>query len=321
MHLLILGGGGFLGKKLGLELLHRGEIAVDGGSPRAISQLTLFDKQLPGDFPDDDKLRLVEGDICDQDLVDSLLAQKPDVIFHLAAIVSGEAEKDFDLGMNVNLRASLHVLETCRSLAYQPVLVFASSCAVFGEEPSVQIEDRSVSFPKSSYGTQKAIVDLLINDFSRKGFIKGRALRLPTIVVRPGKPNAATTSFVSSIIREPLNGEKAICPVGPETPVWILSPNRVIENFIHAAEIPEEQLGVNRTINLPGLTLTISDMVQSLEKVGGKAAVDLIQWEADEWLQSIVLTFPTQFYPKRALELGFKKDESFDEVIEGFVHG
>ena len=319
MKAIIFGGGGFLGKRLGLELLKQGELALNGQASRPITELVLFDKYIRGEFPQDARLDLQEGDICDEELLNELLDQKPDVIFHLAAIVSGEAEKDFDIGMNVNLRASLTMLEKIRSLDYHPVFVFASSCAVFGEDASEVIRDRTASFPKSSYGTQKAIMDLLLNDFSRKGFVNGRALRLPTIAVRPGKPNAATTSFVSSIIREPLQGQHAVCPVGPETPVWILSPKRVVQNFIHAASLPEEALGVNRCINLPGMTLKISDMVQALEAVGGKEATERITWEEDKWLQSIVLTFPTSFEPQRALELGFQQDESFEEVVQDFV--
>ncbi len=315
MEIIIFGGGGFLGRKLGMTLLQQEQLVVDGAEPQPITKIILFDKKIQGDFPDDQRLELMEGDICDEDKIRTLLASKPAVIFHLAAIVSGEAEKNFDLGMQVNLHASLQMLEISRHLACQPVFVFASSCAVFGEDPATVIRDRTASFPRSSYGTQKAIVDLLINDYSRKGFINGRALRLPTIVVRPGKPNAATTSFVSSIIREPLNGQRAVCPVAPSTPVWILSPQKVIRNFIHAAGINASQLGVNRLINLPGITVTIADMVNSLETVAGKEATSLIDWEADEFLQSIVLTFPTFFETQRALKLGFVKDDNFEEVI------
>ena len=232
MKIIIFGGGGFLGNKLAIELLKQGQLALNGDKPRQISRLMVFDKHIPRKFPEDERLEIITGDICDKSVLQTLLKEKPEVIFHLAAIVSGEAEKNFDLGMEVNLQASWNMLELCRELEFSPIFVFASSCAVFGGDVSMPVEDMTASTPRSSYGTQKAIVDLLINDYSRRGFINGRALRLPTITVRPGKPNAATTSFVSGIIREPLQGKNSQCPVGEETPLWVLSPRKVIFNFI-----------------------------------------------------------------------------------------
>ncbi|PHN04982.1 D-erythronate dehydrogenase [Flavilitoribacter nigricans] len=319
MRIIIFGGAGFLGKKLALRLLKVGALAIKGNTPQPISQIILFDRELANGLPDDPRLKILAGDITDTQAIEALLAEPPDVIFHLAAIVSGEAEKNFELGMDVNLHASLHMLELCRKMEGTPVFVFASSCAIFGGELTETIRDDTAPTPQSSYGTQKAIVDLLVNDYSRRGFIDGRALRLPTIVVRPGKPNAATSSFASSIIREPLQGERASCPVGPDTKVWLLSPKRVAENFVHAAEIPAAELGRNRSVNLPGITVTVDEMVSDLQSVAGAEKAELIDWEPDAFIQSIVLTWPPQFVTERALQLGFQRDASFREVIEAFI--
>ena len=319
MKIIIFGGGGFLGRKLATKLLEVGELVVNGQPVKAISQLILFDKFISNAFPEDTRLTLVEGDICNRQILEQILAQKPDVIYHLAAVVSGEAEKDFDLGMAVNLQASWDMLEICRALQHSPVFIFTSSCAVFGGDVKEPILDRTASTPKNSYGTQKAIVDLLINDYSRRGWINGRALRLPTIVVRPGKPNAATTSLVSGIIREPLQGQRAKCPVEKNTSMWVLSPNKIIHNFIHATALTTNELGPNRHINIPGITVTVQDMVNSLKVVGGQKAVNLIDFEPDAFIESIVLTFPPYFITKRADALGFQKNNSFTEIIEEFV--
>ncbi|HMQ91370.1 MAG TPA: SDR family oxidoreductase [Flavilitoribacter sp.] len=319
MRIIIFGGAGFLGKKLARELLKRGELSVDGQAPRKIRRLALFDNVEAVGLPADPRLEVVVGDIRDQTRVRSVLEDPVDVIFHLAAVVSGEAEKNFDLGMAVNLHATLQLLELCRNLPTRPVLVFASSCAVFGGELSETISDYTAPMPRSSYGTQKAVADLLISDFSRRGFVDGRCLRLPTIVVRPGKPNAATSSFASSIIREPLQKQRAVCPVAPDTKVWILSPKQVIENFIHAAQLPAAALGANRIINLPGITLSVAEMVSALEAVAGPETRALIDWVPDPFIQSIVMTWPPYFNPTRALELGFLRDESMREIIEAFM--
>lgn len=319
MQAIVFGGAGFLGKKLALEILKQGSLSLNGSAPKAISKLIVFDHVAPTGFPEDDRLELVQGDICDKATIKGLLEQKPDVIFHLAAIVSGEAEKNFDLGMNVNMHATHSMLELCRELDIQPCLVFASTCGVFGGDVNDTIRDDTAPVPRNSYGMQKAISELLVNDYSRRGFVDGRALRLPTIAVRGGKANAATTSFVSSIIREPLNGQRANCPVDASTPVWILSPTRVTQHFIHAASIPNAKLSDSRIITLPGLTTTIGDMVTELEGAAGKETTALIDWEPDAFIQSIVLTFPANYEISRAGKLGFEPDASAGEVIRNYM--
>jgi nucleoside-diphosphate-sugar epimerase len=319
MRIVVLGGAGFIGKKLICKLLNHGQVSLNGHPRQPFDQLVVFDKVKATGLPDDSRLEVVEGDICNAGTIKNLLGSNTDLIFHLAAVVSGEAEKNFDLGMQVNLQASMQILEHCRHMKNAPVLVFASSCAAYGMDFSEVIRDDTPPAPKSSYGTQKVMVDLLINDYSRRGFIDGRALRLPTIAVRPGKPNAATTSFVSSIIREPLQGKRANCPVSSEIKLWILSPEKVTDNFIHAAHIPAQAFKGNRVVNLPGLTVTVKDMVDALGAVAGREAVELIDWEPDAFIQSIVLTFPREFVTSKALALGFHRDESLNQIISSFI--
>lgn len=318
MRILILGGGGFLGQKLARQLILHQTILVRGQESK-ITAIQLLDQFWPESKVENQILEYTQGNITDQNIMRAALASAPDVIFHLAAIVSGEAEKNFDLGMQVNLHANLSLLDMIRSFGHKPVVVFASTCAAFGGDTSRVIDDYTAPIPQSSYGSQKVMTEVLINDYSRKGFLHGRVLRLPTIVVRPGKANAATSSFVSSIIREPLQGLRANCPVNEDVFVWILSPRAVIHNFIHAAGLTEEQIGQQRIINLPGNTIQIKAMVQALDELSGTSTSDLIDWLPDPFIQSIVLTWPPFFKTTWADQLGFIKDESVHAIIKGFI--
>ena len=319
MRIVVLGGAGFIGKKLVSKLLTKEQVSLNGHPMATIEKLVVFDKTKAQGLPNDPRLETIDGDICDGDTIRDLFREHTDVIFHLAAVVSGEAEKNFELGMQVNLQANLQLLEICRAMKHAPVLVFASSVAVYGGELTEIIHDHTAPSPQSSYGMQKALVDLLINDYSRRGFIDGRVLRLPTIAIRPGKPNAATSSFVSAIIREPLQGKRTNCPVSPEIKVWILSPEKVTDNFIHAAHIPAQAFKNNRVVNLPGLTVTVNEMVNTLESIAGHETTELIDWEPDLFIQSIVLTWPPQFITERALTLGFQRDASVEGIIKSFI--
>jgi D-erythronate 2-dehydrogenase len=320
MHVVILGGAGFLGKKLASALLARGYLIDSNGNQRSISKLTLFDKVVPSPLlAEDPRLEIVTGEITSVSDVESLLSQRPDVIFHLAAVVSGEAEENFELGMRVNLQATQMILEMCRTLGLAPKFLFSSSVAVFGGDMPEVIQDDTAPFPQSSYGTQKAICELLINDYSRRDFIDGRILRLPTIVVRPGKPNRATSSFASSIIREPLQGKEAVCPVSKDTKLWIMSPRKAIENFIHAAELSAEVFGKHRIVSLPGLTVSVQEMIETLEAVAGQETVKRVSWQPDALIQRITGSWPSAFAPKRALALGFKADDSVKQIIQAFI--
>ena len=213
----------------------------------------------------------------------------------------------------------MQLLELCRAFDFRPRIVFSSSCGVFGGDVSQVVRDDTAPKPRSSYGTEKAMTELLMNDYSRRGFVDARTLRLPTIAVRPGKPNAATSSFVSSIVREPLNGKPATYPVPDQTAFWIQSPRRVIENFIHAANLDEASLGDDRIINLPGLTVSVSEILASLKQIAGARVTDLVKQERDAFLESIVLTWPPHFDTRRAQKLGFVKDASAEEIIKTYV--
>ncbi|MEX2566909.1 MAG: D-erythronate dehydrogenase, partial [Cyclobacteriaceae bacterium] len=314
MRVIILGGGGFIGSRLARTLIKSG-----GLSQGAVSHLTLVDLAFPDDILQNTRMECLQEDFSEVEVMNKLLRQKPDIIFHLAAVVSGEAEKNFELGMKVNFHASLQMLELCREIDFKPRIVFASSCGVFGGDVTQTITEETDPKPRSSYGTQKAMVELLVRDYSRREFIDGRSIRLPTITVRPGKPNAATSSFLSGIIREPLNGVKATYPVPPETPFWILSPKRVVQNFIHAANIDDKALGNDRTINLPGITVSVQDMIDSLKKIAGPEITGLISHQPDAFLESIVLTWPPHFDPQMAIDLGFVGDSSVDEIIQSYI--
>lgn len=311
MKILITGGVGFLGRRLALTLLDEYSSEIDS--------MTLFDRVNSADLPAGANIDVVTGDITDQAAIDQLIKAEPTHIFHLAAVVSGEAEKDFDLGMQVNMKATHAMLEACRHLTNPPMFIMTSSVAVFGGDMPESIADYTAPTPQSSYGTQKAICELLVNDYSRRGFVDGRVLRLPTIVVRPGKPNAATSSFASGIIREPLNGERAVCPVSPETELWLMSPRKAIWSMLHIIGLEANELGTNRTVSLPGLTVTVQAMADSLRYIAGDEVAERIDWLPDPFIQRIVGSWPAQFEPKRAEALGFSADETFDELVRGYM--
>jgi nucleoside-diphosphate-sugar epimerase len=314
MNVLIIGGGGFLGQKLAKALAVRGTLR---GQP--IRKLILADLAAPADVSAPFPAEMRTADITDAAQMRALMQDRPDVIYHLAAIVSGQAEAEFDLGMNVNLFGSINVFEAARALGTNPVLVFTSSIAVYGGEVPDPIEDWTLLNPQTSYGAQKAAAEALLNDFSRKGFLDGRGVRLPTISIRPGKPNKAASSFMSSIFREPLQGQEAVCPVSPDYEHWFLSPRRCIENLIIAAEIPADAWGQNRCLALPGRTHSIGEMVEAMRRVAGDAPVARIRWEPDPELQRIVMGWRGRFNPEKALRLGFKNDDSFEDNVRYFL--
>lgn len=317
MNVLITGGAGFLGLQLARLLLQRGTLNLDG-QPVAIDRLTLLDVVAPQGL-DDARVRVVTGDLSDPAVLRQAIDQDTGVVFHLAAVVSGQAEADFDLGMRVNLDASRALLETCRELGHQPRVLFTSSVAVYGGKLPPVVQDDTALNPQSSYGVQKAIGELLLTDYSRRGFVDGRVLRLPTISVRPGKPNAAASSFASGIIREPLSGVAANCPVAPETPLWLLSPRAAVAALVNGIELAGERLGNRRVVNLPGLSVTAAGMVDALRRVAGDAVADRVTWEREERVEKIVGTWPAAWNAERAQSLGFQSDASFDEVIRAYM--
>jgi len=315
VRILIIGGGGFIGRKLAAKLAERGTLRGQD-----IKGLTLADVAKPDSIDASFRVDAIKLDIVDRDAVDTLLAKGWDVIYHLAAIVSGQAEADFVAGLRTNFFGTLNIIESARASGTKPVMVYSSSVAAYGGEVPQPIEDWTNTNPQTSYGSQKVIGELLLNDYSRKGFIDGRGVRLPTVVVRPGKPNAAASSFYSSIIREPLQGEPAMCPVDPETTKgWLASPRSVIENLIRTAELEAEALGQNRCFNLPGITVTVAEMIVSLERAGGQAALDLVDYDRDPTIEKIVAGWAVDFNPQKALALGMQVDTDFDSIVTGFV--
>jgi nucleoside-diphosphate-sugar epimerase len=318
MRILITGGTGFIGKKLAAALLREGQVALDGASPREVERITLFDAFEGEGVPQDPRAHLVTGDIADAATVGRLAADA-DLVWHLAAIVSANAEADFDLGMRVNLDGTRVLLEAMRATGRRPRLVFTSTLAVYGGDMPQVIQDGTHLTPQTSYGTQKAIGELLVADYSRKGFIDGRALRLPTIVVRPGKPNKAAYTFASSIIREPLAGQEAVCPVGREAGMFILSPRRVVDALLHAMRLPDADWGMTRALQLPGITATVGEMADSLARIAGQKVAGRIRWEPDPTIQRIVAGWPARAAGERAQRMGFKPDGSFDEIVRAHI--
>jgi nucleoside-diphosphate-sugar epimerase len=318
MRILITGGTGFIGKQLAQRLLDAGQLSLDEQPPQTIERIVLFDAFVGEGVPSDPRIELVTGDISDAATL-AQVCEGVDLVWHLAAVVSSAAEADFELGMQVNLYGLLNLLETLRRQGQSPRVVYASGFAVFGGALPEVVDDDTALTPQSSYGMQKAVGELLVADYARKGFIDGRVLRLPTIVVRPGKPNKAASTFFSSIIREPLVGEPAVCPVRPDTQVYISSPRRAVESMLLAMTLSAQRLGSERIIALPGLTTTVADMVAALERVAGRAAVELIRWEADATIQRIVESWPSQVDAPRARALGFKADADFDSVVRAHL--
>jgi len=261
----------------------------------------------------------VTGQIHDADLVRRLITPDTGAVFHFAAVVSAGAEKDFDLGYRVNLDGTRNVLEACRALGTKPRVVFTSSIAVYGGDLPERLGDDQPLTPQTSYGVQKAMGEMLVADYTRKGFVDGRSLRLPTIVVRPGKPNLAASTFASSIIREPLAGQEAICPVRPDNWMPLLSPRKTVEAFVRAHDLPSSDWGWNRSLTLPSLDATVQDMADALRRVAGEEAYRRIKWQPDPMIQKIVDGWPRKLASTRAKAMGFTTDPSIDALIEAHI--
>jgi nucleoside-diphosphate-sugar epimerase len=318
MKVLITGGAGFLGQRVARQLLARGELTDSEGSLQRIEQLVLLDVVAASDFGDP-RVRVVTGDIADGAVLRQCLDRATGSVFHLAAIVSGQAEADFDLGMRINLDATRLLLDICRELGHRPKLVFTSSVAVYGGQLPAVVRDDTALNPRSSYGMQKAVGELLVNDYSRRGFIDGRVLRLPTISVRPGKPNKAASSFASGIIREPLNGEAAVVPVASDARLWLLSPRAAVASLIAGHELSAEALGGSRTVNLPGVSVSVGEMVAALEKVAGPQAVARLSFVPDPAVERIVNSWPAAWDVTRAAALGLSADADFESIVRAYV--
>jgi len=311
MQILVTGAGGFLGTRL-IEAL----LADPAGLP-PVSRIIAAD--LTRCAIDDRRVAHRQGNIADVDFVYSIVEADVEVVYHLAAVLSGQSEAEFDAGMRVNVDATRSLLEACRRLPRPARVVLASSIAVFGGTLPEIVPEDAVVRPQSSYGAEKAIAELLVSEYSRRGFVDGLACRIATVAIRPGKPNSALSSFVSGIIREPLAGIDAICPVPLDTRVWISSPGTVTTNLVHAARVPPTALGSGRVLNLPGLTITPGQMLDSLERLGGPAARARVRCEVDERVADVVRSWPGALDAGRALELGFAGDGYVDDVVAEYI--
>jgi len=311
MKILVTGAAGFLGSRLTGALL--------AGGPGLPEVSTLVAVDIAAGRIDDPRVVWKIGTITDDQFTRSIVEPDVDAVYHLAAVVSGQAEAEFDLGMRVNVDATRALLEACRRLEKPPRVVFASSLAVFGGALPAIVPDDVAVVPQSSYGSEKAIAELLVHEYSRKGFVEGIACRLPSVTVRPGPPNAAASSFVSGIIREPLAGLDTICPVPLDTRLWITSPALVTANLVHAFRVQASTLEDRRAVNLPGLSVTPQEMLDSLERVAGAEVRARVRCEPDRRITDIVCTWPGAFDASRALRLGFSADRDVDAVVRQFM--
>jgi nucleoside-diphosphate-sugar epimerase len=313
MHILVIGAAGMVGRKLLQRLAEEPEVFGF-----EVSELTLADAVAPA-VPEGLVARRMTVDLAADGKAEELVKGRPDLIFHLAAVVSGEAEADFEKGYAVNLDGSRNLFEAIRREAmrepYCPRVVFASSLAVFGEPFPDRIDDDFLTAPLTSYGTQKAITELLLADYTRKGIFDGIGLRLPTICIRPGAPNKAASGFFSNILREPLKGEEAVLPVAESVRHWFASPRAAVGFFVQAARMETARIGPRRSLTMPGLSATVGEEIEALRRVGGEAAVGLIRREPDPVIQKIVEGWPRNFDARRAAELGFEAETSFDDII------
>jgi len=319
MKVVITGGGGFLGKKLARRILQQGTLADADGRQQKVTELLLFDVGVAsGPGLDDPRVKAMAGDIANRATVQSIV-QGASTVFHFAAVVSAGAEADFDLGYRVNLDGTRNVLEGCRELGTNPRVVFTSSLAAYGGDLPPAVTDDTPLTPQTSYGAQKSIGEFLIRDYTRKGYLRGTAVRLPTICVRTGLPNKAASTWASSVVREPLTGVDVVCPVTPQTIMVVLSPRKTVDAFVKLHDLPVESFGPGRTLLLNGINVTAKELEQAVGKHAGNRKVGKVTWQHDPAIQKICDGWPQGIDSARARRLGFEIDKDLDEVVRNFI--
>ncbi|MFO1160160.1 MAG: D-erythronate dehydrogenase [Reyranellaceae bacterium] len=319
MRVVITGGAGFLGKKLARRILQKGTLADANGQPRPVSELMLFDVgEAKGPGLDDPRVKVLAGDIANFATVQTIV-RGADTVFHFAAVVSAGAEADFDLGYKVNLDGTRNVLEACRASGTNPRVVFTSSLAAFGGDLPPAVTDDTALTPQTSYGAQKSIGEFLVRDYTRKGFLRGTAVRLPTICVRTGLPNKAASTWASSVVREPLTGVDVVCPVTPETIMVVLSPRKTVQAFLRLHDLPPDAFGPGRTLLLNGINVTAKELEQAVARHAGNRRVGKVTWQHDPSIQKICDGWPQGIDSRRARSLGFEVDKDLDEVVRNFI--
>lgn len=317
MRILVTGAAGFIGQMVVNALAARDALILNGTERRiaAILAIDLAEGPLANLAGRHHRVHALPGTLSSPEVLARITDDAPDLVIHLAAVVSGQAEADYDLGMAINLQSTIDLINACRRMSKPPVFLFSSSVAVFSCAANDTISEDTLPAPRSSYGTQKLMGELLVRDATRKGFILGRSLRLPTISVRPGAPNKAASSFASGIIREPLAGQEAILPVGRELRLHLASPERALTYTIHAAGLAQNALGADTTLTLPGVTVTVGEMIDTLTRVAGAEVAARIKPAHDPAIEAIVASWPGQILTPRAEALGFKPDTDFADLI------
>jgi nucleoside-diphosphate-sugar epimerase len=319
MKVVITGGAGFLGKKLARRILQQGTLMDAGGEPRTVNELLLFDVgKADGPGLDDPRVRTLAGDIANSATVQSVV-QGASTVFHFAAVVSAGAEADFDLGYRVNLDGTRNVLEACRALGTNPRVVFTSSLAAYGGDLPPAVDEDTPLTPQTSYGAQKSIGEFLVRDYTRKGFLRGTAVRLPTICVRTGLPNKAASTWASSVVREPLTGIDVVCPVSPQTVMVVLSPRKTIDAFLRLHDLSADAFGPGRTLLLNGINVTAKELERAVARHAGNRKVGKVAWQHDPAIQKICDGWPQGIASTRARTLGFETDRDLDEIVRHFI--
>lgn len=324
MNILITGGAGFIGQRVAMECLKRGNLQIDGNASAAIESIVLTDNAEPpfwhDGLRDDSRITTTFGDISDEAYIKSLFDQQFDVIFHLASIVSGHGEQDFDLAMKVNVDGARYLFESIRAQDNNARVVFASSIAAFGgDSMPAELSDYSKQTPMTTYGVTKVIGELLINDYSRKGFFDGRSARLPTVIVRPGKPNLAASSFVSGLFREPLSGEPCVIPVDPSQEMPVLGYRSIVNGIIKLAEIPGENFGTDRAVGLPAFNTNVQQLMDALKNAAGNRHLGEHVMEKDDHIAAICAGWPKKVDTQRALDLGLPMDSSIEQIVHDYI--